>query len=112
VQRHQNLEVVTHNKVYLDINIGSVNMKHLKKVDVLFVVLILLALRSLIDANIAQAIIFLGFAGFVGFSRWMDNNQKQDLSEEVKKELESMRNIVSGLAVKSAAKSNDNKRFF
>lgn len=87
-------------------------MKHLKKIDILFVVLILLALRSLIDANIAQSIIFLGFSTYLGFNRWMDNIQKPDISDELRKEIESMRNIVSGLAIKSSTKSNESKRFF
>ena len=76
-------------------------------------VLIILALRALYSMDIAQAIVFVAFSAFVAYIKWLDMNKKQDLSEEVKAELEKMKSIISSLAIKNAAKSaQEGKRFF
>ena len=87
--------------------------KWISKIDILTSVLIILALRSLFSMDIAQAIVFVALSAFVGYKKWLDLTVKPDISEEVMKELEKMKNIVSGIAVKNAAKNAvESKRFF
>jgi hypothetical protein len=87
--------------------------KWIAKVDLLMLVLILLALRSLFELNIAQSIVFVSFSAFVGYKKWLDNNQKPDIAEEIKQELDKVKNTVSGLAIKSTVKPTpEGKRFF
>jgi hypothetical protein len=87
--------------------------KWISNIDWLTIVLVMLALRSLYIVEIAQSIIFVAFAAYLGYKKWLDMQSKPDVSEEIKQELEKIKNVVSGLAVKNAAKSNvEGKRFF
>lgn len=87
--------------------------KWIAKIDLLTAVLVLLALRSLFELNIAQAIVFLSFSTFVAYKKWLDNNLKPDITEELREEITKMKNVVSGLAIKNSVKANvENKRFF
>lgn len=87
--------------------------KWIAKIDLLTAVLVLLALRSLFELNLAQAIVFFSFSAFVGYKKWLDNNLKPDITEELREEITKMKNVVSGLAIKNSVKANvDNKRFF
>jgi len=87
--------------------------KWISKIDILASVLIILALRSLYSMDIAQAIVFVALSAFIGYTKWLDMIKKPDLSQEVLEELNKMKNVVSSLSVKSAAKTpQEGKRFF
>lgn len=87
--------------------------KWIAKMDVLTTVLVLLALRSLFELNLAQALVFFSFSAFVGYKKWLDNNLKPDITEEIREEISKMKNVVSGLAIKNSVKSStEGKRFF
>lgn len=87
--------------------------KWISQIDILVSVLVVLALRALFSMDVAQAIVFVALAAYVGYTKWLGNTRKPDISEEVMEELNKMKNIVSGLSVKSAAKSaQEGKRFF
>jgi hypothetical protein len=87
--------------------------KWISKIDILASVLVILALRALYSMDIAQAIVFVALSAFIGYTKWLDMIKKPDLSEEVMDELNKMKNVVSSLAVKNAAKSaQEGKRFF
>lgn len=74
----------------------------LTKVNWIYVCLILLGLRALVDANFPQALIVACLAGFEGFRQWSESRKPVTLNEEVLKKLENMENNVTGLAMRSA----------
>jgi len=87
--------------------------KWISNVDWLTIVLVALALRSLYTVEIAQSIVFVAFAAYLGYKKWLDMQSKPDVAEEIKQELEKVKNVVSGLVVKNAAKNSiEGKRFF
>lgn len=86
--------------------------KWIANLDVLSAVLIILALRSIVEINVAQSLVFIALATYKAYSNWLKNTEKPDLSEEVRKELENMRTVISGVAVKNAVKPVEPKRFF
>lgn len=89
-------------------------MEKLKSFDWVYILLGLLALRSLIDASYPQAFIVMSFVGLKAYNDYLKSKIQKDLDAEVKKELSDMKNIVSGLSVKHAAKpqAQENFRFF
>jgi hypothetical protein len=87
--------------------------KWISNIDWLTAILMVLALRSLHSMEIAQSVVFVAFSVYLGYKKWLDMQSKPDVSEEVMKELEKIKNVVSGLAVKNAAKNSiEGKRFF
>lgn len=91
-------------------------LEKLKKLDVLLVLLLALGARSLIDSNIAQAMVVMAFCGLYGYTKFLRSKEVVPLNEEVQRQLEEMRSTVSGLAMKNASKpdqmKNEVRRFF
>lgn len=92
-------------------------LEKFKKLDVILLLLILLALNSVREINLAQSIVALGIFGLVAYNRWMDHLKKPDFIKELRDELDHVKNNMSGIMVKNATKPTQNqpneiKRFF
>lgn len=89
-------------------------IEKLTKVNWIFVALILLGLRALIDANFPQALIVACFCGLEGFRQWSEARKPLPLNDQVMKDLEEMKNNVTSLAMRNAKTAAENKpiRFF
>lgn len=80
--------------------------------------LILLGLRSIVDASIGQALVIMCFAGLIGYQKYLDDKNQKNISEELKKELNDIKNSMSVLMLKNTTKTQMNstpqeiKRFF
>lgn len=79
-------------------------MSKFKNVDYVFLILCAMGIRSIIDANLSQALIVACFAGVLCFKRYLDYVKKPDANEELRKEIEGLRANMSGLMMKNAAK--------
>lgn len=88
----------------------------LTKVNWIFVVLILLGLRTLADANFAQALVITALCGLVGWKDYLKSKEQPPLSEEVQRQLDEVKSTVGGLAMRSASRpaqmEESIKRFF
>lgn len=84
------------------------------KLDYILILTVLLGLRALVDINLAQSLVALGFVALYAYSQFLDTKRQPDFTKEFKVQLEDMQNKISGLVVKSAAKptSTEGKRFF
>lgn len=80
------------------------------------VVLVLLGIRAIIDANFAQALIVACFSGMYSYSKYLESKKIPNVPEEIKKEISDLRNNVSGLMLRNATKPQEMeqqiKRFF
>lgn len=91
-------------------------IEKLKTLDITLSLLVLLALNSLRDINVAQSIVALGIFGLVAYSRWMDHVKKPDIAKELRDELEFVKSNMTGLMIKNATKPQqivqESRRFF
>ena len=79
-------------------------MSKLKTIDYVFVILCLMGIRSIIDANVAQAAIVLCFSSIICFNKYMDHVKKPDVGQELRDQIEGIKSNMSGLMMKNAAK--------
>lgn len=79
-------------------------MSKFKNVDYVFVILCLMGIRSIVDANLSQALIVACFAGVLCFRRYLDYVKKPDINEDIKRQIEDLRSNMSGIMMKNAAK--------
>jgi len=91
--------------------------EYLMSRDVLLCVLVIMGLRALvIEPGFGYALSVLGFCCLVALDKYFKNTAKPDVSAEIKTELETLRNHVSGLMMRNAAKpaqmQQEIKRFF
>lgn len=86
----------------------------LAKVNWIYIALILLGLRALIDANLSQALIVACLSGLEGFHQWQEARKPVSLNDKVLAELEDMKNNVNGLAMRGVktAVAQEPRRFF
>lgn len=88
----------------------------LTKVNWIFVCLILLGLRALIDANLSQALIVAVLGGLEAFRQFRDTQKHVALNDDVQRQLDEMKNAVAGLSMKSAVRpaqmEQEVRRFF
>lgn len=90
----------------------------LSKVDWIYVALIVLGARALIDASLAQAIIVAVFGGLKAYSDYLKatkvKEEYKNINEEVTKQLDHMKTVISGLSMKSAVNQhhNETRRYF
>lgn len=88
----------------------------LTKKDIVLSLFIILSLNSLQDINIAQAIVALGVFGVFCYTKYMESQEKPDIAGDLKKDMDSLKNLVSGMAIKQSAKpsqmSQEIKRLF
>ncbi len=91
-------------------------MEGIKKINVPMSILLLVALRMLFpDASIALSIFGLGTLALYGYSLFLSKKYTKSLDEKVREELNEMKSLVSGMAVKQNVKPNsikDGQRFF
>ena len=88
-----------------------------RNINIILVLLICLGCRAIYAADIAQAIIFAVLAGVYSYNEYLKSSTAPKLDETTQKQLDEMRNIVSGLSMKSAMKPHQmaeelNKRWF
>lgn len=91
-------------------------MEKLKQFDWVLIALILLGLRSLYDANMAQAMVVVCFSTLVGLKRFLESRQVKDLDKETREELERIKANMSAITIKNSVKAvgteNNPVRFF
>lgn len=87
-----------------------------KSLDWLVIILCLSGLKALVDANMAQATIVVSFCVLKGYKDYLERAQAKDINEETIEQLNEMRSVVSGIAMKNAAKPQqmreEVRRFF
>lgn len=79
-------------------------LQKLKSIDWIYCCLLLLGARALIDASFPQALIVACFAGLKAYHDFLKTKEIKDLSKDVQVQLDEMKTVVSGLAMKNAAK--------
>lgn len=96
---------------------GVIMLQKLKNVDWVYFMLLLLGLRAVVEASFAQALIVVCFAGLRAYSEYLKTKEIKDLNAEVKKELQDMKLVISGISMKGAVKTSSTadstpRRFF
>lgn len=92
-------------------------IEKLKQVNWILFVLIVLGLRAVVSADLAQALVVIAFSAVYGFKMHLTATARAPLEADVKIQIEEMKNVISGLAMKNALKPTItpqelNKRFF
>ena len=72
----------------------------------------LFSLRAgLFGASIGDSIFFLSVFSLLGYKEYLESLKKVDINQETLKEVNDLRNIVSGINMKSAVKSPEQPQF-
>jgi hypothetical protein len=79
-------------------------MSKLKTIDYVFLILCAMGIRSIIDANVSQALIVVCFSAIVCFNKYLEHVKKPDIAADLVKQIEDLRGNMSGLMIKNAAK--------
>jgi len=79
-------------------------MNKFKNIDYVFLILCAMGIRSIIDANLSQALIVACFSTILCFKRYLDYVKKPDFNQDVQKQIEDLRSNMSGIMMKNAAK--------
>lgn len=79
----------------------------LSKVNYIATVLLLLGIRAIVDANLAQALIVCCFSGLYGYMKYLESVKIPDANAEIKSELEKLRSNMSAIMIKSATKTEE-----
>lgn len=91
-------------------------LQKLKQVNWILLVLITLGLRSVYAADVAQALIVISFSSVYSLTMYLKTKEVKSLNDEVKNQLDEMKTVVGGLAMKNAVKPQqmhqEIKRFF
>lgn len=90
-------------------------MEFVKKINFPMLLLGILSLRMLLpDASIAQSLFSLGLIGLFGYDLFLSKKHTKSLDQKVREELDAMKSVVSGMAVKTGIKPQvkENTRFF
>jgi hypothetical protein len=80
-------------------------LNKIKSLDAILVVLILLGLRSIIDANVAQAIIVACFGALVAYNKYLKTKEQPDIRAEIMNELEKVQANVTSLSMRASMKT-------
>lgn len=90
--------------------------ERLKRINVALSLFIIVAINSIREINVAQAIVALGVFGLYAYHKYLEHIKKPDIVGDMQRDLESVKNIISGLAIKNSAKpsqtSQELKRLF
>jgi hypothetical protein len=92
--------------------------QYLKNIDFKIAMLLYLGLIGpLISPSIGMPVAIICFAGLFAMDKWMqDRNSKKDVSGDLEKEVQGIKNMMSGMIIKNSRKpeeaSNELKRFF
>lgn len=90
-------------------------MDTIKKTNVPMCILLLVALRMMLpDASIALSLFGLGAVALFGYQKYLDKKFTKSLDQATKEELETIKNMVSGISVKQGFKPQvkENIKFF
>lgn len=90
-------------------------MQHIKKINVALALICLISIRMLFsDASYPMAIFGLSLTGLYGFSMYLDTKKSKPADQQLKAELEQLRDTISGIAVKNNIKPpiKENQRYF
>lgn len=79
----------------------------LSKANYIAIVLLLLGTRAIVDANMAQATIVFCFSCVYGYIKYLDTLKIVDVNADMKAELEKVKNNVSTLMIRNAAKPEE-----
>lgn len=92
-------------------------MEKLKSLDYRVVVLVLLSLSApFVSPSFGLPMSILCFSGLVAFKMWQDSHKKVDINDELARDLQAIKNQMSGIMIKNAARpeemAKEIKRFF
>lgn len=89
-------------------------MEHIKKVNVPMSLLLLITLKVLlIETSLATTLFGVGLVALFAYQMYLNSKIVKPLDEEVKKQLEMMKNAISGLAMKNNMKApKEGQKFF
>lgn len=91
-------------------------MDKIKNADWIMLAIIVLSARSLIDFSFPQALVVLALLGYKGWNKYMETKQEVKINDTVLEQISEMRSVVSGMAMKNAARpaemQKELKRFF
>lgn len=90
-------------------------LNKIKSLDTILIVLILLGLRSVVDANIAQAVIVACFGALVAYNKYLKTKEQPDIRAELMNEIEKIQSNVTSLSMRHTVKLPQQeapKRFF
>ena len=79
-------------------------MKFLHKVDRNFLIMSIFSLIGLrcaiYGANIGDALFLISIVGIFAYEKYLDNKKEKPVNDEVKSDLETLKNVVSSLSMK------------
>lgn len=81
----------------------------LSKVNTVVVILALLGIRAIVDANMAQALIVACFSGVYALQLYLASIKKIDVQQNYIDDLNSLRNNVSALMIKNASRPQEER---
>lgn len=88
----------------------------LMKLNHPLLIFVVLGLRAgVFGSSIGDAIFLIGYLGFLGYHKYLENLRKEDINDKVKSEIAELRTMVSTMGLKSGIKPQDipsGKRFF
>jgi len=92
-------------------------MEKLKNLDYRVVMLVVLSLAApFVSPSVALPVAIMTFSAMVGYKMYQDSQKQPDVSEEFIKDLQSIKNQMSGIMVKNATRPDEMakelKRFF
>lgn len=90
-------------------------MEKLKTLDYRVVILVLLALSTpFVSPSVALPVAIISFSTLITMKKWMDFTKTPDPNIELAKEVSAIKNQMSSIMVKNAAKPGDSefKRLF
>lgn len=90
-------------------------LEKFKKLDWVYILLLVLGARAVVDASFAQAAFMLIICSFKGFQLWLDSKKEVPVSEELKRDLNEVKSALTGLSLKGTkpqAPTIDSRRFF
>jgi len=79
----------------------------LSKANYIAIVLLLLGIRAIVDANLAQALIVCCFSALYGYMKYLDTTKVPDANAELKNEVEKLRSNMSAIMIKNATKAEE-----
>lgn len=91
-------------------------MDKIKNADWIMLAIIVLSARSLYDFSFAQAFVVIALLGYKAYQKYLETKQDVKITDTVLEQISEMRSVVSGMAMKNAARPADMqkelKRFF
>lgn len=90
-------------------------MEKIKKINVLMCLLLAVGIRMLFpDAGFALSLFGIGAMGLYAYQMYLNKRYTKSLDETVREELNNIKSVVSGMAVKNGLKPQpkDNQKFF